>query len=335
MRILKSTIAMLAALALSLAIVPEAAMTDTSGVCGYPTAEAFAADGADANGNGVCVVLALVETTVIGDGKISPEGNVTSELGEDVTLTFTPSQGHCLAEVIVDGKSVGRPASYTFEKIDDSHKLTARFIPVPGCSRGADCPSIGLFGVPVEAWFHEAADTVLELGMMRPMENALFGQDVLLTREMLVEALYALDRVTTSDEPRTTRSVIEHFDDIDEADACHDAVNWAVSAGIITGYPDNTFRPANSVTREELAVMLYRYAQTLDLGFKGLWMFRLDYPDIANISDWAYEALCWCTMKNVCGGYPDGTLAPQGTATRAEAAAMLERFCGVLSAQLQ
>jgi len=327
MRILRSTLCLLLALALSLAIVPEAAMVNTDeAICGYPTVQ----DGVTADGNGTCIVLALIETTIIGDGTITPEGDITSELGKDVTLTFTPSAGHTLAEVIVDGVSVGRPDTYTFEKIDDSHKLTARFVPIPGCAYGADCPSIAISDVPVEAWFHDEADIVIEKGMMHELAANLFFYNAPFTREMLVEALYALD--STLDHNRASTEIGEAFTDIDTDDACYDAVIWAINAGIITGYPDNTFRPDNSVTREELAVMLYRYAQTLDLGFKGLWMFRLDYPDIEKISDWSYEALCWCTMKGVLSGYPDGTLGPQGTATRAEAAAMLSRFLDALSA---
>lgn len=325
MRILRSALSMLLALALSLAIVPEAAMVNTDdAVCSYPTAQ----DGVSAYRNGVCIVLALIETTIIGDGTISPEGDITSELGKDVTLTFTPSDGHCLAEVTVDGVSVGRPDTYTFEDIDDSHKLTARFIPIPDCTLGADCPSAALSGVPVEAWYHDEADIVIGKGMMRALDYGAFGAEAAFTREMLVEALYALGNT----ENTASTELGEAFTDVDADDACYAAVIWAINAGIVTGYPDGTFRPDNSVTREELAVMLYRCAQTLDLGFKGPWMFRLDYPDIEKISDWGYEALCWCTMKGVLSGYPDGSLGPQGTATRAEAAAMLTRFLSALDA---
>ena len=73
--------------------------------------------------------------------------------------------------------------------------------------------------------------------------------------------------------------------------------------------------------------MLYRYAQTLGEGFTGSWSFPLNFPDAAEVSDYAYEALCWMTMENVIQGMEDGGLHPQGTANRAQLATMLMRFC--------
>ncbi len=81
------------------------------------------------------------------------------------------------------------------------------------------------------------------------------------------------------------------------------------------------------MTREQFAVMLYRYAQTLGKGFTGSWSFPLHFPDADQVSDYAYEALCWMTMENVIQGMEDGGLHPQGTATRAQLATMLQRFC--------
>ena len=116
------------------------------------------------------------------------------------------------------------------------------------------------------------------------------------------------------------------FSDVKESDWYAKAVSWAESLGIVNGYEDGTFRPGDPITREQLAAILYRYAQYKGQGFQGLWSFKLDFPDAGDVSDWATEAVSWMVMNGVVGG-KDGFLAPGGNASRAEAAAMLQRFC--------
>ena len=73
--------------------------------------------------------------------------------------------------------------------------------------------------------------------------------------------------------------------------------------------------------------MLYRYAQSKDQGFKGTWAFPLDFADAADVSEYAYEPMCWLTMHGIINGMEDKTLAPQKSATRAQIASMFMRFC--------
>uniref|UniRef100_UPI00262B3D9E S-layer homology domain-containing protein n=1 Tax=uncultured Flavonifractor sp. TaxID=1193534 RepID=UPI00262B3D9E len=92
-------------------------------------------------------------------------------------------------------------------------------------------------------------------------------------------------------------------------------------------YGDGTFGPNDPITREQMAVMLYRYVQNGGGGFTGRWAFPLDYADADQVSDWAYEALCWMTMYGIIQGTGDGsTLSPGAGASRVEAAVMLQRF---------
>ncbi|MBQ7566255.1 MAG: S-layer homology domain-containing protein, partial [Oscillospiraceae bacterium] len=98
-------------------------------------------------------------------------------------------------------------------------------------------------------------------------------------------------------------------------------MNWAKENGVSDGT-----NPSGNITREQLATMLYRYAQKQGKGFTGAWAFLLDYPDRESVSDWAYEAMCWMTMNKVINGMGDGTLNPKGSATRAQVATMLMRF---------
>ena len=96
---------------------------------------------------------------------------------------------------------------------------------------------------------------------------------------------------------------------------------WAMEAGISDGSNMD-----GTLTREQLATMLYRYAQSKGQGYTGAWAFQLDYPDADAVSDYAYEAMCWTTMHGIINGMGDGSLAPQGQATRAQVATILMRF---------
>ena len=99
------------------------------------------------------------------------------------------------------------------------------------------------------------------------------------------------------------------------------ARTWAVDSGISDGSD-----PTGTLTRQQLAAMLYRYAQSKGQGFTDQWAFQLDYPDADQVSGYAYEALCWMTMHGIISGMTDGTLNPSGTATRAQTATILQRF---------
>ncbi len=98
------------------------------------------------------------------------------------------------------------------------------------------------------------------------------------------------------------------------------AVSWASAGGIVNGYSDGTFRPNNLITREQLAVMLWRYA-----GRPAPTRLRLDFPDADQVSSWALDALCWAAEQGILNGRGN-LLAPSGFATRAEAAQMLKNF---------
>ena len=100
----------------------------------------------------------------------------------------------------------------------------------------------------------------------------------------------------------------------------------AASKGIVAGVSEDSFAPDAPLTREQLATILYAYEKANGGGFTGSWMFLLNYPDRADVAEWAYEPLCWMTMHQVMTGKDSGMLDPKGLATRAEAAQMLMRY---------
>ena len=103
------------------------------------------------------------------------------------------------------------------------------------------------------------------------------------------------------------------------------ARTWAVDNGVSDGS-----NPTGTMSRQQLAAMLYRYAQSKGLGFTGQWAYHLDYPDTDQVAGYAYEAMCWMTMHGIINGTAQGTLDPQGPATRAQVAVILQRFVEVM-----
>ena len=140
-----------------------------------------------------------------------------------------------------------------------------------------------------------------------------------LTRGEFVSALFELSGVTDM-EPRQA-----YFEDVPMHGDLALAVRWAVGEGIVSGYGDGRFGPNDPVTREQMAAMLYRYAQAMGQGFEGVWYFPLDYPDATEISGWADEAMHWCVMQGILTGTDRG-LEPKATATDDQLTLVLERW---------
>lgn len=173
------------------------------------------------------------------------------------------------------------------------------------------------------AWYYDAVYDCYDRGIMEGVSDDTFDPDGETSRAMVVTMLWRLAGEPAADGALT-------FTDVPAGEWYTEAVRWAVGAGVVDGYEDNTFRPSDSATREQLAAILYRYAQTKGEGFKGMWYFLLDYPDAADVSDWADEAMHWMVMHEIITGTTDAdgetVLDPQGTATRAQVAAIMTRF---------
>lgn len=169
------------------------------------------------------------------------------------------------------------------------------------------------------AWYHDAVEYVLDKGLMSGVSADTFAPGTQMSRGMMVTILWNL-----AGKPVVESSI--DFSDVEDGQWYSDAVRWAVCEGIASGYGNGTFGISDLLTREQLAAMLYSHEKRQGGGFVGAWMFRLDYADVMQISDWAYEPMCWMIMKGVISGKDGGILDPCGIAVRAEAAQMLMQF---------
>lgn len=254
--------------------------------------------------------------------------------GDPVTITAKPDQGYKLDSVrVTDSKGGMVPVrgtstgQYIFTMPDDNVSVRAFFAADGTASEAsvseAPVSSTVYSDVAAGAWYAGAVDYVTQNKIMSGVGDGQFAPDAPLSRAMIAQILYNLDQ--------TAVSIDFTFDDI-KPDAWYaGAVAWAYQSDIVSGVGGNRYAPNANITREQLATILYNYAKYKGKGFTGEWMFLLDYTDRENISDYAYEPLCWMTMNNVISGMEDGTLNPQGTAARAQVASILMNFTKALS----
>lgn len=168
--------------------------------------------------------------------------------------------------------------------------------------------------IDISAWYMLAVEYALDSGLMNGYSNGLFAPDKNLSRAMLTQILY-----NKEGNPAVSNSGT--FADVSANDWCSNAVTWAAANGIVGGYGNGLFGPDNHITREQLAVMLWRYAGSPAATDK-----ELHFTDADIASSYALEALRWASENGVLNGYNDGRLNPGGLATRAQVAQILKNY---------
>ena len=167
-------------------------------------------------------------------------------------------------------------------------------------------------------WFYDAVAYVYENGIMAGTDETTFEPYMELDRAMAAQLFYNLEGKPTVTGDST-------FTDVTSGHWAVDAITWAAQNDIVAGIGGNLYDPDSNVTREQFAVMLYKYAR-----FKGYDLTAAgdltQFPDAGSISSWAETALSWANGNGLINGNEDGTLAPGGTATRAQAASILAHF---------
>ena len=259
-----------------------------------------------------------VEDTDNGSVKVSP---TRASKGSTVTVTVKPDEGYELDKLTVtdkNGDSVKLTdkgdGKYTFQMPASKVTVEAVFTAVEPEPEG-----LPFTDVTSGDWFYDAVAYVYDKGMMEGTTDTTFAPAMNLTRSMIAQVLYNL-------EERPEAPGAAGFPDVAAGAWYADAVNWAAARGIVKGYDTGAFGPEDSVTREQLAAILYRYAQAKGYDTTQGGMAVREFSDSASISDWAQEAMAWAVNAQVLSGKGNGVLDPQGTATRAEVAQMLMNF---------
>lgn len=257
------------------------------------------------------------ENSQNGGVQVSPKNAVPGTL---VTVTPQPAPGYELATLTVldqygnevDVNPLGN-GNYSFKMPRSRVKVEATFY----CTGSELCPTHHLADVLVKAWYHDAVDYVVEHGIMTGTSATTFEPNTTLSRAMVAQILYNLEGQPTVTGESTFTDSNTHW--------AAKAIAWAQKTGVVSGYGNNTFRPNQAVTREELAQMLYNYAKYkgYDLTAKG---DLAAFSDGSKVSSWAETAMAWANGNKLINGFEDKTLRPGGDSTRAQAASILMNF---------
>lgn len=257
------------------------------------------------------------ENSQNGGVQVSPKNAVPGTL---VTVTPQPAPGYELATLTVldqygnevDVNPLGN-GNYSFKMPRSRVKVEATFY----CTGSELCPTHHLADVLVKAWYHDAVDYVVEHGIMTGTSATTFEPNTTLSRAMVAQILYNLEGQPTVTGESTFTDSNTHW--------AAKAIAWAQKTGVVSGYGNNTFRPNQAVTREELAQMLYNYAAHMGYDLTAAGNLTA-FPDGSKVSDWAQTAMSWANGNQLINGFEDDTLRPGGDSTRAQAASILMNF---------
>ena len=262
-----------------------------------------------------------VSTSVGDNGAISVDRYATE--GDTVTIQVAPDQAYKLDDLTVTahGKDVELTANsdgtYSFTMPSADVRISATFAEDPDWTEPEEPTTdvSDLFSdIAPDAWYKDAVQYAYDSGLMTGVSANEFAPEATTTRAMIVSILARLEGVTTAQ--------AAGFADVDD-EWYATAVNWAANVGVVNGYEDNTFQPNTAITREQLAAILMNYA-----AYKGEDVSnRVDLTSYTDQpSTWAEEAMSWAVAEGLINGVTNDQLQPQGNATRAQVAAILQRL---------
>ena len=279
--------------------------------------------GTPSHGGSSSSVTKYAVSTEAGDNGAVSVSSKTAARNATVTITVTPDEGYVLDKLTVtdkNGKAISvkdkGDGKYTFTMPSSAVSVKATF----KADDGSQTQPTGLpFNDVASAdWFCDAVGYVYENGMMSGTSATTFEPAAKLTRAMLAQVVYNLEG--------SPEAGSGSFTDVAADQWYADAVNWAASQGIVSGYGEGLYGPDDNITREQFASILYRYAQYKGYDTAQGGMAIREFTDYESISDYAMEAMAWAVNGDIINGMGDGALNPQGDATRAQVAQMLMSF---------
>lgn len=259
------------------------------------------------NGSGHSYSYYTIKATAGAGGSISPSGNVSVREGRDQTFTITPDKGYAVANVKIDGKSIGAVKSYTFENVSRTHTIEVIFMKANGN------PQTGVFvDVATGSYYEDAVDWAVENGITKGTDDTHFSPDGICTRAQAVTFLW---RAAGSPEPETRAMP---FNDVPVGSYYYDAVLWAVENGITKGTSDTTFSPNMTCTRAQIVAFLWRSEKSPAAGTAN------PFADVKSTAYYA-DAVLWAVKENITKGTTSTTFSPNADCTRAQIVTFLWR----------
>ena len=235
------------------------------------------------------------------------------------------------AEGQVEGTVVERPSSSGGESDDDSGGGSgggSSYHPsadsaeqdstVQDCPRDNTCPAYPYQDLNLRTWYHDGIHYCVENGLMNGTSGTTFSPNQPITRAMIVTILYRMEGSPAAE--------LSSFADVAPTAYYASAVAWAQANGIVTGYSQTRFDPNNSITREQLAAIMHRYAKYRGVSTAASGSLS-GYADAGQISSYAVEAMAWANSAGLITGTSGSSISPKANATRAQAAAIIYRFC--------
>ena len=248
-----------------------------------------------------------IKATAGTGGSISPSGNVSVREGRDQAFTITPDKGYAVANVKIDGKSIGAVKSYTFENVSRTHTIEVIFMKANGN------PQTGVFvDVATGSYYEDAVDWAVENGITQGTDDTHFSPDGICTRAQAVTFLW---RAAGSPEPETRAMP---FNDVPVGSYYYDAVLWAVENGITKGTSDTTFSPNMTCTRAQIVAFLWRSEKSPAAGTAN------PFADVKSTAYYA-DAVLWAVKENITKGTTSTTFSPNADCTRAQIVTFLWR----------
>ena len=197
------------------------------------------------------------------------------------------------------------------------------------CPGGPSCPSYGFSDVAgPNDWSHEGIDYCVRRSLMVGTGAGTFSPGMNCSRAQIVQILYNL----SGDKTDYSRYYLP-FTDVAPGAWYYDAVAWAYFNNVVSGTSATTFAPNDVITREQMAVILYGYTAEFAPEFTGNAASLNTFPDAGSVANWAYAAMSWAVGNGLISGMGSGGvsyLAPQGSATRAQASAIIMRYCQLI-----
>ena len=248
-----------------------------------------------------------IKATAGAGGSISPSGNVSVREGRDQTFTITPDKGYAVANVKIDGKSIGAAKSYTFENVSRTHTIEVIFMKANGN------PQTGVFvDVATGSYYEDAVDWAVENGITKGTDDTHFSPDGICTRAQAATFLW---RAAGSPKPETRTMP---FTDVPAGSYYYDAVLWAVESGITKGTSNTTFSPNMTCTRAQIVTFLWRSEKSPAAGTANL------FVDVKSTVYYA-DAVLWAVKEDITKGTTHTTFSPDADCTRAQIVTFLWR----------